>query len=58
MDVLVSASGVHQVIHPGQSKLTSFKNSTDQKCHLARWKFRRNKYRSGTVNSKQNLADE
>ena len=57
MDVLDSASGggggvkfylaetsTQEVIHPGQSKLTSLKNSTDQKCHLARWKYRRNKY--------------
>ena len=54
MDVLVSASGgenfrlaetsTHNVIHPGLSKLTSLKNSTDQKCHLARWKYRRSKY--------------
>ena len=55
LDVLVvSASGseifhlvktsTHEVIHPVQSKLTSLKNSTDHKCHLARCKFRRNKY--------------
>ena len=35
---------IREAIHPGQSTLTSLKNSTDQKCHLARWKFCSNNY--------------
>ena len=37
----LAETSTHEVI---QSKLTSLKNSTDQKCHLARWKYPRNKY--------------
>ena len=35
----ISQTITHEVIYPGQSNLTSLKNSTDNKCHLVRWKF-------------------
>ena len=40
----LAETSTDDVIQPGQSKLTSLKNSTDHKCHLVRWKCRRNKY--------------
>ena len=39
----LAETSTHEVTHPGQSKLTSLKNSIDHKCHRARWKFQWNK---------------
>ena len=43
----ISQTSAHEVVDPGWWELTSFKNSTDWKCHLARWNSTsrgRNKY--------------
>ena len=35
----LAETSTRDIIHPGQSKLTSLKNFTEHKCHLVRWKF-------------------
>ena len=52
----ISQTSAHEVVDPGWWKLTSFKNSTDWKCHLARWNSTsrgRNKYVHWFTSQKQ-----